>query len=166
MAERTVVTKDERVSYEGIFDIKDTIKMLKKACEEKTLDCVEQKHVESVTDKGRYITINFAIGQALTDYAKEEIPCGFKVSEMKNKLVEIKGKKRTMQTGKVEVKFDGILRTDYEGRWEMKPGPYFLRTLFEQFIYPAYLSRQKKKIKSDVEHLKNSLKTYFNLQRY
>lgn len=166
MAERTVVTKDERVGHEGIFDLKEVMRVLKKSCEEKELDLTEKKHIETSTEKGKTVKIEFGIGKALTDYAKEELTCSLSASNLKNKIIEIQGKKRTMQTGTIEAKFDAVLRTDYENRWEMKPSFYFLRSLFEQFVYPSYLSRQKKKIQEDINHLKNSLKTYFNLQRY
>ena len=101
-----------------------------------------------------------------SDYAKTIIKIHAEFRELKDVTVERDGKKVKMQEGKVFMILSGILETDYEHRWESKPVFYFLRIVFEKYLYSPFISGYEKRIKSDVTTLKNHVKSYLNLERF
>ncbi|MBW2969720.1 hypothetical protein KY319_01215, partial [Candidatus Woesearchaeota archaeon] len=102
----------------------------------------------------------------LTDYAKSIIKIRMQFSDVKDVVVDKDGKKTKIQEGKAVIIFDGILETDYEHRWEGKPIFYFLRTVFEKYVYTPFISGFERGVKEDTMALKNNMKAYLGLTKY
>jgi hypothetical protein len=101
-----------------------------------------------------------------TDYSKSVIKIKAQFQDVKDIVIERDGRKVKMQEGKVIMIFDGILETDYEGRWEGKPGFFVLRTIFEKYVYTPFISGFERGVKEDVMALKNNVKAFLNLTKF
>ncbi len=165
MAERQIVVDGERLSHTGLFDVKGVIKIINDWSNDKKYFMVETHHTESVKDDGKYIDIRLEPFKKLTDYAKSVIKIRITVDKAKDKVVDIDKKKVKLYEGTVHFLFDGVLDTDYESRWEEKPIFYFLRTVFEKYVYAPFISKFEKTVKNDVDVLKTNLKSYLNLYK-
>ncbi|OYT32725.1 hypothetical protein DRJ22_01390 [Candidatus Woesearchaeota archaeon] len=167
MAERHIVIEKERLNYEGLFNAKELFEIIKSWAADKGYWVVEKIHAESLKPEGKYIELVLdPVFKKLTDYAKSVIKIRIQMSEVKDVTVEIDKRKTKLQEGKIKIVFDGILETDYEHRWEMKPLFYVIRTLWEKYIYTPFISGFEKDIKRDLMKLKDDIKSYLNLAKF
>lgn len=166
MAERRLIVDKERVTYEGLFSIKEVHDIIVSWIKEKGYWPVEKKHTEGVKGEGKHIDIEMWPYKKVTDYAKHIIVIRLMATDVKDVVVEIEGKKKKLNQGKLQIVFDAYLETDYESAWETKAIFYVVRTIFEKYVYTPFLSGFERNLKNDVNHLKSQIKGYLNLFQY
>lgn len=166
MVERQVLSGPERITYEGLFDVKELIQLYYDWSSDKGYVPVETRHTEAAKKEGKYIEADYKPFKKVTDYIKNVFAIRMILSDVKDVVVEQDGTKKKLQQGKIQLVFQAWLETDYESRWEMKPLFYVLRTVFEKYIYTPFISGYQKEAKEDLELLKNNYKSYLNLYKY
>jgi hypothetical protein len=166
MAERLIVVDREMLKFEGMFEAKAVVEVMQAWALDKGYWLIEKRHGEATKPEGKYIDMEFEPFKKLTDYAKSVIKIRAQFNEVKDIVVERDGKKTKLQEGKIIIAIDGILETDYEHRWESKPGFYVMRTLFEKYVYTPFISGFERGIREDTMSVKNNLKAFLNLTKY
>ncbi len=166
MSERNIVVDKERLDYQGVFDAKELFKVMQNWATDKGYWLIEKKHGETTKPEGKTVDMDFEPFKKYTDYAKSIIKIKAQFQDMKDIVVERDGRKVKLQEGKIIMIFDGILETDYEGRWEGKPVFFVLRTVFEKYVYTPFISGFERGVKEDVMALKNNVKAFLNLSRF
>lgn len=166
MAERIFVVNKEVISYTGVFEAKELTKLVKRLAKEKSYWRYEKSHTETTKPEGKHAEIVWQLQRKMTDYAKSVINIAIAFKDMKDIMVKRDGKRKKVQEGTVEIAMEGILETDYEDRWETKPVFYFLRVLFEKYVYSPYVSKFEKQVKKDFYHFKNEIKSFLNLGEF
>lgn len=166
MAERQLIIDHQRITYEGLFLIKDILKTFNEWAGDKGYAPVEVKHTEGNKPDGRYIEADYRPFKKVTDYIKNIIHLRIICSEIKDVIIEQEGTKKKMQQGKVQLIITAWLETDYEHRWETKPIFYVLRTIFEKYIYTPFLTTYTQTLKDDTNLLQDHYKGYFNMYKY
>jgi len=166
MVERVVVVDKYRVIYEGLFNFFELYKMISYYFEEKGYDKREKKNIESVSENGKYIELLFQPWKKITDYARSVLQLQIIVDDMKDVYVERDGLKVKVNQGKITFVFDAYLETDYENRWEKKPGLFFIRTLFDKYFYKPFTTNLEAEIKLDFDTLVDQIKGFLNLNKY
>jgi len=166
MAERLTIVDHERLNYEGLFNAKELFATMQVWATDRGYWLIEKKHGEALKPEGKYVDMDFEPFKKFTDYAKSVIKIRAQFHEVKDVIIERDGKKHRMQEGKIFFIFDGILETDYEHYWETKPVFYFLRTLFEKYVYSPFISGFERGVKEDAMALKNQIKSFLNLTKY
>ncbi|RJQ19326.1 hypothetical protein C4580_05310 [Candidatus Woesearchaeota archaeon] len=166
MAEREIIVDRETLTYEGLFNAKDFSKMVFGWLKDHRYIPVEKRHSENLRPEGKYYVLEFEPFLKLSDYAKSIIKLHVEFQQVKDVTVERDGKKQKLQEGKILIQTMGILETDYEHRWETKPVYYFVRTIWEKYVYAPFISGHQKRVKSDVMSLKSHLKSYLNLETF
>src|SRR3989338_2413720 len=166
MTERKIVIDTLQLNYQGLFNMNELYLIIDKWFREKGYDKYEKKNFEHVYKDGKQIEIEMEPWKKTTDYAKAIIKTNILVTNLKE--VVIKKDKFTVKTnqGKILITFMGFLETDYEGRWESKAWVYFLRTMFDQYIYRIHTDKFEGYVAEDVNHLYNTIKAYLNIQKY
>jgi hypothetical protein len=167
MVERKTVFDDRRIKYDGIFDAKGLFDVIRSWASDKGYWIVEKMHAESLKPEGKFI--EFALNpvfKKFTDYARGVFKIQIQLSNVKDVIVEQDGKKVKLQDGSVSIKIDGILDTDYEGKWETKPFLYFLRTVFEKYVFTSALGKFESQIRDDAGVLESHLKSFLNLGKF
>jgi len=166
MAEKKLVIDQLRLNYEGLFDIPEMYKMIDGWFYEKGYDKYEKKNEEQVLPTGKEIIIDLRPWKKITDYAKNEIRIRIFMHHVKEIDIEKEGAKVTMHQGQIQMIFDGYLETDYENKWENKPIYFFLRTLFDKYIYKGYTSKFEDRLVNDVHDIHTRIKSFLNVYRY
>ena len=87
------------------------------------------------------------------NYAKVGIKLRVILTDIKEVDVEVDKTKVKMSQGKADFIFDGYLETDYEHRRDTKPLFYFLRALFNKYVFKPYTSGYQSYIMGDVNDL-------------
>lgn len=163
MAEQEIVADKLKLAYEGIFNLQDFYAIFEDFAKDRGYDFIESKHTESVTPEGKYVVFGWKLEKKFTDYAKSVINMGVTISSLQEKIIEKPKKREKMFTGKIQLVIDGLLETDYEKRWVIKPSFYLLRALFEKYAYSPYINQFKKEIKETTHSLKEEVEAYLNL---
>lgn len=101
----------------------------------------------------------------LTDYARSEIDIRIQIRDAKEKIAEIGNKRKKIMEGHVAMIFDGIVATDYEARWEGKPLFFFLKNLFERYVFTPIAAAWKKQVRDETTHLIDNVKAFFNMRK-
>ena len=169
MAEKKKLTSINFV-YEGIFSMKDFFRLLDFWLRDKFFDKQEQKLEEFVNPDGsKQIEIEFQPWKKFSDYHKCVLKIEMMVHNFRNIEVDVNGKKLKLNQGKIEIKFTGYLWVDWQGHWTIqkkKPMLYFVRDLWDRYIYNDITKKYTYMVLDDVTDLRNTLSTYLNMQKY
>ena len=68
MAEQLIVVDDEKVSYEGIFDMKEVFNVMKQWMSDTGYWMVEKNHTESSKPDGKFISLDLIIFKKFHDF--------------------------------------------------------------------------------------------------
>lgn len=166
MSERKIIVDESELAYEGLFDIKEVYSLIDDFLRQKNYDKFEKTNREFVGSAGKEIYYVLTPVFGISDFARKLLKIDLSAKEVKDVEVEIDGFKRRMQQGKFKIMLSGILETDYEGRWEQTAFYYFVRTMFNKYIYRKHTEDFEGQIKSDVMMLKEQLGALLNLYRY
>ncbi len=160
------VVKNQVIDYEGLFSIQELYQTINKYFRDKGYDWREIRHHEFVNEASRFVEMELAPWRKYNDYARNEIRLYILISDIKDVIIEQDGKRMNMQRGKVHIEIDAVLMTDYESRWETTPFLYFVRIVFDKFVYKRYINRFEAILKKDTLDLISTIKSYLNLYNY
>lgn len=166
MAEQKIVVENLELQYEGLFSFKDLYKLIDDWLKENNYDKVEKMNMEKVSEEGKYIELVLEPVKYLTDFVEYIIKMRIIGRNIKEVEVERDGKKEKLNQGSLYIRFDAILETDYEGRWEQKPTFYFLRVLIDKYVYKFYTGKYESGLKKDLTEIHTQIKSLLNLYRY
>jgi len=165
MVEREPIVEQQRVTYEGLFSMAELLRLIEDWQATKGYMTVEKKAIESVKEDGKYIEYWFAPFKKITDYVKFEVWIRILGSGLKEKEVIIDGKKQMLVEGKIQLVFDSYIETDWENRWETKPIFYFVRTIWDKYVYKPFLSGFRQDLHEDTMQIINQVKAFLNLYK-
>lgn len=157
---------DLNVQYEGLFKMSEVYDLIEQWTKEKGYDKNELKNHEQVLKDGRDIFIDSRPTKAFSDYDRIIIKMIIHVKNMKDVIVKKDGLDVPMNQGKLNIHFTGYLVTDWGGRWESKPWYFFLRTVFDRWVYGSNTSVFEGAVSQEVNHLYRNVKGYLNMNRY
>ncbi|HLD43549.1 MAG TPA: hypothetical protein VJB08_06225 [Candidatus Nanoarchaeia archaeon] len=166
MVERETVIDKLRLTYEGLFVATDLYQMIDNWFRQKAYDKRENKNIEKVTPDGKYIEIELEPWKKITDYARIVIKIRLIMNDVKEIEMEKDGLKVRMNQGKVHVVMDSYLETDYENRWEGSPVFYFIRVIFDKFIFKPLTGGWKSEVVHDTNHLYGQIRSFLNLYKF
>jgi len=167
MVERHFVVSSKTIKYEGVFSASGVYGVIQDWASDKGYFPIEADHTESVKPEGKFVDVLlYPTLKKLSDYAKGVFRIHIQMSGLNDIAIERDGRKVKLQEGKVVIRMQGFLETDYEQRWETKPLLYVLRTLFEKYVYGPFISGYESAIKEDYAVLESRLKSYFNLEKF
>lgn len=166
MVERTTVVDGLMLNYQGLLNINEFYRIQDKWFREKGFDKYEKRNTEQVFKDKRQIEIELEPWKKINDYAKEVIKMNLLITNVKDVVVVKDNHKVKLQHAKLSVKFTSYLETDWESKWEANPVMFFIRTIFDQFVYKINTERFHVLVAADTQHLYTLLKSYLNLQRY
>ncbi len=166
MAERRLVVDHMTLAYEGLFDLHELYVLINQWLKDKGFDTREQRNQEHVRPSGKFIELELMPWKKITDYARHVIKINIKIRNLKEVVVEEDEKRVTLNKAAVKIVLDGYLDTDYEDRWESKPFYYFIRTLFDKFIYRTYSTQYEELLVENCLQIHSTIKAFLNLYQY
>lgn len=166
MAEKKLVVDHLKLNYDGLFDATGLYRYIDDWLREKGFDKREVKNEERVTPEGKFVIVEMQPWKKITDYAQHIIRMEIRLVHLKEVEIEQDKHKLRLNKGKVAITFDGYLVTDYEHRWESRPMYYFLRTIFDKFIYKSYTTKFEDLLIETVNQLHSGVKSYLNMHKY
>jgi len=153
------------LSYEGLFNYREFFRILDVWLREKFFDKWEKRNEQYMTADGMCLETEFTPWKKVSDYYKIIIKIEITGTNLKEVEVEVNGKKVKMHHGRVSVKLTGYLVVDYFNLWQ-KPLLYFLRDIFDKYIYWRITKKYIDMVLDDVNSLYNHLRSYLNMEEY
>jgi len=166
MVERRLIVDNLTLSYKGIFKAGELYKLIDAYFRERAYTKHELRNYEHSYKEGKQIEVVKEPYRKITDYAKYVIRITLVMTEVKEVEVDKDKVKVRMNQGNIDVQFDGFLEMDYEHRWEKKPIFYFLRAIFDQFVFKVHTEKFESGLKDEVYDLHEQVKSFLNLYRY
>jgi len=166
MGERRVIVDNLKVEYEGLFNFNELYILISTFFKHKGYDWVEKYAHEKVTKDGKFVEVHIEPVSKLTDYVKSIISIKLLAENLKETTIVKDNYKIKLNDGKVKVVVSAFLETDYEGKWEMKPLYYFLKTALEKFVFTSPLSKYEDMVEDHANELVKEVKSFLNLYRY
>ncbi len=166
--EKKLIIDGLRFSYNGVFDILDFYKTVEDWIREKGYERELKKKLEHVKPNGKELEWHIEIWKKPNDWSKTFISMRAMFKNIKELEMVKAGAKRRLNQGEVLVIFDAWFETDLQGRWQQKPSYYFLRTLFDKYIYMFWGEKERMTtpLANDTYALHKRLKAFFSLYRY
>ena len=162
MAEKEEVIK-EKIAHSGVFNFSDFYKYAHSWLKNEDYGVAEEKYAEKVSGNARDISNEWKVSKQISDYLKTGWKVEFDVEGLTDVEVEIDGKKRKMNKGKVTVEVKAAVFKDPESKWESSPFNRFIRDIYNKYIIPKRLEDVKDRIISDVQEYKEELKSFLEL---
>lgn len=166
MAQRNLLVKDLTIQYEGLFDAAEMFKLIDDWFQQNGYDKNELRHVERVKEKGKQIELEIMPDKVISDYVKYEINVLVRINDLVETEIKRGNTKMKINKGVVTMTINAYLYTDKKGLWESKPMTFFLRTLFDKFLFKKYLNQFEDALTRDVQNFHSEMKAYLNLNRF
>ncbi len=166
MVERKLLLDELEFEYEGLFDAKELFALMDDYFNLKGYDKFEVMNAEQILKEGKELRMKIDFKKWHTEYVRKDIVIEIVMQNMKEIEAKIDTSKVKLNQGNLRMLFTGTLETDYEGRWEYNPVYFFLRTLFDKYVYRAHTKDFENEIKSDVNEIMEKVGSFINLYRY
>jgi hypothetical protein len=165
MSEKKLIIDQLKTSYEGIFDLTGLYRMIDQFFYDKGFDKRERLNTEQIMPSGRMIKIEILPFKNVTDYFKIIVKIRFYGTNIKRVEIERDGAKIPLSEGKIMIIIDGYVESDRFSRWEQTPFLWFLRTIFDKYVFKGYYLRAEQWLLSDVEDIQSRIKSFLNVYR-
>ena len=162
MSEKELVTR-EKVEHNGLFSFSDLYSFMFKWLDEEDLGVVEKRYTESITGNARNIFFEWSCEKKLSDYYRMDFSIKVNVDNLTEVEVEIDGKKKKMNKGKIGVDIKGYLVIDYKGDWDSSPTTRWWRDVYNKYIVPKRVKAREARVFSTVVEFKEEIKAFLQL---
>ena len=163
MGHLKIVVDHEKIEYSGPFDGNDLFRMINNFLFERGFDLRQDKDFEQNTANGKFLEWQISPWKKITDYIRYII----KVRVLGYDIVNIDAftdkKKAKIEKGRVIIVIDGYMEYDYKSYWDDKPILFFLRTVFDYFVFKAYTERFEQRLVHDINHLHVNIEKLLNM---
>lgn len=162
MAEREQIIK-EKLENSGVFDFAALYSYAHTWFRNENYGVSEDKYAEKISGSNRDIDIEWKAMRGLSDYFKVEHKIKFEIRELTDVEVEIDGKRKKMNKGKVSIEITATLVRDPESKWETTPWNKFMRDVYNKYVIPSRVESMKDKTRDDAKKFKDMMKAFLEL---
>lgn len=166
MAEIKTLIDGRSLSYEGVFNMKELYRAIDKWFRDHGYDKQEIKNWEDVSQNDKQLVIEIIPYKKVSDYARLDVRIFMIFSKLTDVDIEKDGLKISMNKGRAEFYFDAYVVTDYENKWETRATFYFIKNVFDKFVYRLYTSSYDGEVIRDCTEIENEIRSYLNMNRF
>jgi hypothetical protein len=166
MVNTITLLNDERIQYEGLFDLSELYKHAHNWLTWRKFDVSEKQYTEKVKAAGKEIEIKWEATKYLDEYSAFKIKVrwhGFRINE-----TEVKRGNETVSLlkGELNVFITAQLETDRQDYWTNNAFASFMRTFYDRYLYRSAIERLKAELWKVGWDFYNEIKSFMNLYRY
>ena len=163
MSNVKIVVDHKKIEYSGPFDSTDLFRMIENFLWERGFDKRIEKDFEQNTPTGKYIEWQYAPWKRLSDYIRYIIKIRVLGFDIVKADIKNGSKKSKVDSGRVVIYIDGYVQYDYDHYWDDRPILYFLRTIYDYFVFKAYSENFEHRLVHDANHLYTQIEKFFNM---
>jgi hypothetical protein len=163
MVEKDQIIK-EKLDHSGIFNFSELYTFMHTWLKDNLYGVNEEKYSEKVSGAARDISFEWKATRDISDYFKIEHTIRFDIIGLTEVEVEIDGKKKRMNRGKIAMEIKGVLVKDRKNTWDETSAVYkFLREVYNKYIIPSRIEAMENKVEVDARSFKDEVKAYLEL---
>ena len=162
MAEKELVSR-ERLDHSGLFNFADLYSFMYRWLDEEEIGVIEKKYSEKISGNARDIFFEWGARKKLSDYYWMEFTIKTDVTGLTDVEVEIEGKKKKMNKGKISIDIKAFLVIDPEGKWEENSWYRWWRDVYNKYIVPERVKARELKVFGTLVELKDEIKAFLEL---
>jgi hypothetical protein len=160
MPEKELVYEEE-LEHNGLVDFSAFYSFCHNSLKESGYSVVEEEYSEKVTGNSRDIGFKWKAGKKVGDYYKIEHAIKFDVGGLVDVEVEIDGKKKKMNKGKVKFKIKTTFIKDISGLWEGEGWfKKVARGIYDKYIIGDRTDTAESNGKDDAKKFKEEAKKF------
>lgn len=164
MTEKDLLIK-ERVEKDGLLSFKEFYRFAHSWFKDEQYEpIVEEKYQEKMSGGSRDMVIEWRTWKRISEYFQIEAWIKMEIFGMTEVEVEIDGKKKKMNKGRIMMEIKGSLIKDPDSKWDGTAMYRFIREMYDKYVIPAKVDRLEDKIKDDVRDFKEACKSFLELQ--
>ena len=164
--EKNLLINNRQLKYKGIFKADEVFSIVNRALEEREYTKREKKSEETVTEAGRKTYVELRPFKTISNYLTLMIKIKIIFDNVVESLEESRLEKKIFQQGDVLIIFDAWVLSDYNNRWGMKPWFYFVKGMFNKFVYKNPLEAEVTgTLAKDAAYIYARIKRLFNSYR-
>ena len=153
-----------KVKHTGLFDFKETYRILYEWLIDQNYDINEKTYKEVVQPgNAKEIEVDWEAYRKISDYFRFIIKAKWHMIGMTSIEVEVDGVKQKMNKGQFELEVSCILEKDYEDRWTANPFFKFLRTLYDRYLIRERVEQYEGKLIGEMEEFVAQCKSFLAL---
>lgn len=164
MAEEETVFSS-KIKYTGVFQFQAFYEFCYNWLREETgLDISERKYSEKLTGDSKSVEVEWEGLRKLTDYFRFRAKIKMTIHNMVKVEINQGGVKVNANKGQIEVKVEGILQRDYQGKFEMTAFQKFLRGIYEKWVIKSMTDNFEGIVAGDCDEFLAQGKAYLDLE--
>jgi hypothetical protein len=156
----------QSIIYEGIFSLRELYKMIDAFFKVKGYERAVLLDQESSTESGRNILTKLRPYNAAKSDSIYEIQLTLNISNMTDTIKEVDGMKVKFDKGKVQITIDAFILYNVRGKWESRAEYYFIRTIFDKYLFKPESGKHEGRVKAHAIELRNELSSHLNLYKF
>ena len=165
-AEKEFLAENIQFTYEGVFDIIEFFKAVEAWAKKEGREIDMKKRLEHVEPEGKKIEYAVELWRDEDRIYRTIVRLRALFDDVTEVQIK-KGKaKRKLNKGRVLIKIDTMLETNWEGNWHQKTTYNFLRTLFDRFIWNIHEHKYVHEAVHETHDFEKTLKAFFQMYKY
>lgn len=164
--EKEILVDRYGIEYEGVLDYNGLVKMIEEWCRKNDFYMEIESKKEKVAATGRKVSIGYNLQRKFDNVNFTIIEMDLSVDDMTDVDMEIDGKMRSLNKGKVDIIIHSFLMMSVKARWETKGYIYFIRGIIDKFIYKIDKPSFRGVVVTDTYKLIDGIKGYLNIYRH
>ncbi len=161
-----IIVDHDKIDYSGPLELTSLFKMIENFIWERGFDFRQDKDFEQNTQHGKFVEWQISPWKWISDYARYIIKVRVLGYDIVKTDTKGNGKKTKVDAGRVIIVIDGFVEFDLQHRWEGHPFLYFLRSLYDNFVFRAYTERFEQRLVHDINHLHDHIEKLLNVYRH
>jgi len=166
MANKIALLEGEKITYDGVFDLRELYKHLYEWLTWRKFDVAEKKYKEKVKATGKDISIKWEATKDLDEYSSFTIEMNANLIGLNDVEVQKESAKVKMQKGEISIDVSASLITDKMEIWQSKPAFSFLQKFYEKYLYKGSIDKMKAELWKTGWDFYNEVKAFLNLYRF
>ncbi len=166
MANQITLLDGEKITFEGIFDLKELYKHLYEWLTWRKYDIAEKKYKEKIRPTGKDMEIKWEANKDIDEYSSFLIEMRAVLVGINDVEVQKDSAKVKMQKGEITIYISAHVITDKMEIWQARPSFSFLQKFYEKYLYKGSIDRMKAELWKVGWDFHNEAKAFLNLYRF
>jgi len=158
-----IIVDHDKIDYSGPLDLNGLLRAIESFIFEHGFDKRQDKDFEQNTSNGKFIEWQISPWKWISDYARYIIKVRVLGYEILKTDVAARGKKTKIDSGRIIIVIDGFVEYDLQSKWEGHPILYFLRSVYDNFIFKAYTEQFEQRLVHDINRLHDHIEKFLNV---
>ena len=166
MGHLKIIVDHVKLEYKGPLVLNDMFRMIETFVWEEGYDKQHEKDFELNNPAGKSFEWQVSPWKKISDYSQYILKIRILGYDFVKSDIMVNGKKSKVDTGRVIVVIDAFLQNDYDNYWDEHPVLYFLRTIYDHFIFKVYTENLEHRLVHDMNMLADDISKFFNMYRH